>query len=934
MGSPVALVALAAMTAVAPATMAPAGPAAEPADTPAEGGGAAASVSNLRCEYQVNPLGLDARQPRLSWQLLSDTRGVVQSAYQVRVAESESGLARAPIWDTGRIASDQSIHVAYRGPALQSARRYYWQVRVWDGAGAASAWSAPAYWEMGLLEASDWLASWITPDWEEDVSTPQPAPMLRAGFTVDGEVRAARAYVTSLGLYEFELNGARVGDQVLTPGWTSYDTRLQYETYDVTGLIKRGENAVGAMLGDGWYRGYLAWGNNRNVYGNRLALLLQLRITFTDGRTRIVGTDGSWKATTGAIRMSDIYDGEEYDARLEKPGWSRAGYDDAGWSGVRVMEHRKDILIAPAGPPVRRIEEITPVQILHTPAGLTVFDLGQNMVGHVRLKVRGAAGTTVTLRHAEVLDADSNFYTDNLRGAAQTVRYTLNGGGDETYEPRFTFQGFRYVAVEGLAEPPTLATVTGVVVHSDMTPTGTFETSSPLLNQLQHNIVWGQKGNFVDVPTDCPQRDERLGWTGDAQVFSRTAAFNMDVAGFFTKWLRDLAADQKPNGAIPFVIPDVLMRGNAAGIGATGWADAGVVIPWTVYVAYGDTRILETQYASMAAWIGYMRGRAGDDLIWDGDFHFGDWLAYATDRSDYPGATTDKDLIATAYFAYSTSLLRRIASILGKDDDAARYAALVDSIKGAFRREFVTTNGRLASNTQTAYALALSFGLMPQGQDAEAARRLAQDVRAFENHLTTGFLGTPLLMRTLSDHGYLDVAYDLLNQETYPSWLYPVKQGATTIWERWDGIKPDGTFQDPGMNSFNHYAYGAIGDWLYRVAAGLDPDPEEPGYKHLRVRPHPGGGLTHARATLNTMYGPAASAWELADGRLRLDVTVPPNTHATVRLPGAVLAQVTESGGAVATADGVTRAVQDGEDVIVEVGSGRYQFAYPMSGPR
>jgi len=891
------------------------------------------SVSQLRCEYKVDPLGIDVRQPRLSWQLNADGRGVVQAAYQVRVAEREAGLAASPVWDTGRVDSDRSIHMVYAGPALASGRRYYWQVRVWDGGGAVSDWSAPAFWEMGLLDPSDWQASWIGPAWDEDLTAPQPAPMLRTTFALAGDVRAARVYVTSLGLYEVELNGRRVGDQVLTPGWTSYDTRLQYQTYDVTGLLKPGDNAIGAMLADGWYRGHMTWDMRRNVYGEHLALLLQLRITFADGRVQIVGSDASWKAATGPIRMADLYNGEHYDARLEKPGWSRAAYDDGAWTGVHVIDHPKAILIAPAGPPVRKIEEIKPVAILRTPAGETVFDMGQNMVGWVRLRVRGAAGTTVTLRHAEVLDRDGNFYTANLRRAEQTDRYTLKGGGTEVYEPRFTFHGFRYVAVDGLPDAPALETLTGVVIHSDMTPTGRFEASKPSINQLQHNIVWGQKGNFLDVPTDCPQRDERLGWTGDAQVFARTAAFNMDVAGFFTKWLGDLAADQKPNGSIPFVIPDVLTRGNATGGGATGWADAGVVIPWTLYVAYGDTRILETQYESMKAWVGYMQDRAGDDLIWDGDFHFGDWLAYNSDQADYPGATTDKDLIATAYFASSTGLLQRIASVLGKQDDAARYAALLGHVRQAFRKEYITANGRVASNTQTAYALALSFGLMPEGQEAEAARRLARDVRSFDNHLTTGFLGTPLLTQSLSDHGYLDVAYDLLNQDTYPSWLYPITRGATTIWERWDGIKPDGSFQDAGMNSFNHYAYGAIGAWLYRVVAGLEADPEAPGYKHVRIQPRPGGGLTYARAALNTMYGVTASAWELADGRFRLDVTVPPNAHATVRLPHATLARVTEGGVALRVGNGVTRTLQEGEDVIVEVGSGQYRFAYDASDP-
>lgn len=890
------------------------------------------SLTNLRCEYKVDPIGIDVRQPRLSWQLVASERGVVQSAYQIRVAESTEGLASSPTWDTGRVASDQSIHMVYEGPAVQSGKRYYWQVRVWNGQGEASEWSEAAFWEMGLLDPSDWQAAWISSDWDEDLTTTQPSPMLRSEFRVNGEVASARAYVTSLGLYEMELNGRRVGDEVFTPGWTSYDTRLQYQTYDVTGLLQPGDNAVGATLGDGWYRGYLGWQDQRNVYGNHLAFLAQIQITYADGRVQIVGTDAAWKAATGPIRFADIYMGETYDARLEKPGWTRPGYDDGDWSGVRLVDHPKDILIAPAGPPVRTIEEIGPVAILRTPAGETVFDLGQNMVGWVRLKMRGEAGTTVTLRHSEVLDKDGNVYTDNLRTARQHIQYTLKGGSEEVFEPHFTFQGFRYVAVEGYPGEPTLESLTGVVIHSDMTPTGRFESSRPLINQLQHNIVWGQKGNFLDVPTDCPQRDERMGWTGDAQVFARTAAFNMDVAGFFTKWLGDLAADQKADGSIPWVIPDVLSRDSEAGGGATGWADAGVVIPWTIYLSYGDTRLLETQYASMKAWIGYMRQRAGDDLVWDGDSHFGDWLAFSTTNPGYPGATTDTDLIATAYFAYSTRLLQKTAIVLGKEEDAREYAALLDDVKRAFQQEFITGTGRMASNTQTAYALALAFDLFPENQRAQAARRLAVDVRRFGNHITTGFLGTPLLCHALSSNGYLDVAYDLLNQETYPSWLYPVKMGATTIWERWDGIKPDGSFQDAGMNSFNHYAYGAIGEWLYRVVAGLNVDPAEPGYKHVLVQPQPGGGFTHARAALNTMYGEAASGWAFAEGQFSLEVTVPPNTHATVRLPHATLAGVTESGQALDVASGITRAAQDGEAVVVEVGSGRYRFAYDAGG--
>jgi alpha-L-rhamnosidase len=884
----------------------------------------------LQVEYKSNPLGLDVRQPRLGWRMESTTRGTVQTSYRVQVATSRAALTtgRGLLWDTGQVRSDQSAHVVYEGPTLASRQRYFWRVQVWDGAGQQSPWSEVAFWEMSLLTPSDWQAAWITPDWDEDTTRPQPAPLLRKAFRLRGTVRQARAYVTSLGLYELELNGQRVGDEVLTPGWTSYDTRLQYQTYDVTAHLRTGENAIGVALGDGWYRGYIGFSGQRNAYGDRLAALVQLHITYADGRTEVVGSDATWKATTGPIRMADIYNGEHYDARLEPEGWSQPGFDDRAWAGTRTLDHPKTILVAPAGPPVRKIQEIKPVAIWQTPAGETVFDFGQNMVGWVRLKVAGPPGTTVTLRHAEVLDKHGNFYTDNLRAAAQRVQYTLRGGSPEVYEPRFTFQGFRYVAVEGYPGTPTAESLTGIVVHSDMPPTGHWESSNPLLNQLQHNIVWGQKGNFVDVPTDCPQRDERLGWTGDAQVFARTATFNMDVAGFYTKWLRDVAADQKPDGSVPFVIPDVLTRKTPAGVGSAAWADVAVILPWTVYLAYGDRRVLETQYPSMKAWVDYIRTRASGHL-WNTGFHFGDWLAYATTNPDYPGATTSKDLIATAFFAYSTHLVAETAGVLGKEDDARAYRELFAHIRDAFNREYVSETGRVGENTQTAYALALQFGLLPDDKRPMAVQRLVQNIRQHGNHLTTGFVGTPYLCHVLSEHGQLDVAYTLLNQETYPSWLYPVKRGATTIWERWDGIRPDSTFQDAGMNSFNHYAYGAIGDWMYRVVAGLEIDPARPGYKHVLVQPQPGGGLTSVQARLNTLYGTVGSAWALVGEAFEVTVQVPPNTTATIRLPAARLEQVQEGRQAVATAPGVQRAWQEDEAVVVETGSGEYRFSYP-----
>lgn len=888
-------------------------------------------ITNLRCEYKKNPVGIDVLQPRFSWELVSSERGTVQTAYQIRVADSEVDLAEnKPVWDSGKQASDFSIHVVYQGKVLESGRRYFWQVQVWDNQGRSSGWSEPAYWEMGLLQPSDWKANWITPNLQEDHSRANPSPMLRHIFQVKKTVAKARLYVSAMGLYELELNGKRIGDEYFTPGWTAYDFRFQYQTFDITSQLKQGENCLGALLGDGWFRGPIGWEGGRNSYGDQLALLAQVVITYTDGTGDTFGTDANWKAATGPILQSEIYNGETYDARLERPGWNQAGYDDKTWAGVTALDPPKAKLVAPAGPPVRKIQEIKPVKVLKTPAGETVIDMGQNMVGWVRFNLSAPAGTTVTLRHAEVLDKEGNFYTANLRSAIQSITYTAKGTGVETFEPHFTFQGFRYVTVSGWPGELNLDDFTGVVVHSAIAATGTFETSNALLNQLQHNIVWGQKGNVVDVPTDCPQRDERLGWTGDAQVFARTASFNHDSAAFYTKWLKDLALDQQDDGAVPHVIPNALShRTRKSESASAGWSDSALVVPWTVYLTYGDRRILEEQYDSMKAWVEYMRRQAGDRYIWSSGFTFGDWLAYAPANSDYPGATTDKDLIQTAYFARSTSILEKTAALLGKKEDAAFYAGLLEKTKAAFQKEFVTPNGRLSSNTQTAYALALAFDLLPDSLRANAAGRLANDVRHF-GHLTTGFLGTPVLCQTLSDNGYLDEAYMLVNHKEYPSWLYPITKGATTIWERWDGIKPDGTFQSPSMNSLNHYAYGAIGEWLYRVSAGIEIDERQPGYKHILIQPHPGGGLTYAKASVHSMYGLVASGWEIKDGKMTLHAEIPANTTAAVRLPHASLDTVTEGGQPIQSAPAVSHVHQEGDAVIADVGSGTYSFQYPQ----
>jgi alpha-L-rhamnosidase len=879
-------------------------------------------VKELICEYHTNPIGIDILKPRLSWQIVSAEENVLQTAYEIKVTDQTA--KGKLLWTSGKVNSAQSVNVTYEGPALKSMQRVYWQVRVWDNKNKVTVWSAPAFWEMGILEPESWKASWISIASEPDIKGPKPTQNFRKDFSAAKKVKSARIYITSLGLYQLFLNGKKVSTDLFTPGWTSYKNRIQYQTYDVTSMIQV-KNAIGVILGDGWYRGNIGWVSQNGYYGSKLALLAQLQINYTDGTSETIVSDKSWKVTNnGPITESDIYDGEVYDARKEMPDWVSSGFDDSKWERVAITNQSKKILVAPQGVPVKAIEEIKPVKIITTPKGETVFDMGQNMVGWVRLKVQGKKGDQVAMEFAEVLDKEGNFYTANLRSAKCSDVYILKGEGQEIYEPHFTFHGFRFVKIEGLSGQATLDQITGIVIHSDMTPTGSFTCSDPMINQLQHNIQWGQKGNFLDVPTDCPQRDERLGWMGDAQVFSGTAAFNFNVAPFYTKWTRDIAADQLPNGSVPDVIPDVLKGGG----GKTAWADACIIVPWTTYLIYDDQRILEVQYSSMKAWVEYMKTRAGEDNLWTGDWHYGDWLAFATTQSDYPGATTDKDLIATAYYSYSSGILAKIAGIIGQKEDAKKYAQLSQDIKKAFVHEFVTPAGRLVSHTQTAYCLALAFNLLPEDLIPKAAAFLAEDVQKMK-HLTTGFVGTPLLCKTLSANGYEDLAFMLLNRKEYPSWLYPVTQGATTIWERWDGQKPDGSFQDVGMNSFNHYAYGAIGEWMYRYIAGMDIDPEVPGYKHILLAPHPGGGLTNATTEFTSLYGKVKSAWKIEGHEFVYEASVPANTTATVTLPAANAEQVTMN--AQPLFGSIKESLkQTTKGISVNVGSGNYQFRYPV----
>ena len=866
---------------------------------------------NLKVENLTNPLGIDVQKPLLSWQLSSKQNNSAQSAYEIKVMKGKE-----TVWATGKVNSDQSILIPYNGTALQSAASYTWQVRVWDQSGKPGAFSKPASFQMALLSSSDWKASWIEAPFLD--STKRAPQYFRKNFSLSKPVRKATAFITAHGIYEAFINGKRVGDAYLTPGWTSYNKRLQYQQYDVTSLLQTGGNAIGAMIGNGWYRSYLAWENNRDVYGKKVGLICQIQVEYADGSVDYILSDNSWKLSSGAVIMGEIYHGETIDARLEQTGWATASFNDQSWTPVTTASY-KDPLIATYNEPIRKHEQFQPIKSFTTPKGERVMDFGQNLVGWVRIVVKGKAGDTVRIKHAEVLDKEGNFYTENLRAAKATATYILKGDGEEIFEPHFTFFGFRYIQVEG----PMPTTTTAIALYSDMARTGTFSTSNKLLNQLQHNIQWGQRGNFLDVPTDCPQRDERLGWTGDAQAFSRTAMFNFDVKNFFSKWLKDVAADQLPNGSVPFVVPNVLGPGAS---GSTGWADVATIIPWNQYLAFGDVRILEDQYASMKAWVSFMEKNSKNDL-WNVGFHFGDWLFYRPfDDNDGSSAVTDKYLIAQCFYAHSTQLMINAAKALGKADDLNYYTNLLGRIKAAFMKEYVTPNGRLVSSTQTAYVLALNFDMLPESMRAEAADRLEQNVKRYGDHLTTGFLGTPYLCHVLSRFGKTETAFKLLLQESYPSWLYPVKMGATTIWERWNGIRTDGTFEPASMNSFNHYAYGAIGDWMYRVVAGLDTDPSAPGYKKIIIKPLIGGGLTQVAANLETPYGKASSEWTVSGKQVTLNVSIPVNTTATIYIPASAATDVLQNGAPLKDLNGLSVLGMEGKYLKVSIGSGNYVF--------
>ena len=948
------------------------------------------SIANLRCDYLVNPLGIDERSPRLSWTLESEARGARQLAYRIRVASTAQKLAsgEADLWDTGRVESDQTTHIAYAGKPLTSRATAHWTVELWPTAAAhsdvaaslktrtpaldsASVLSAPAHFSLGLLSPADWSARWITHD--PEIITRDPAAiegtlldpgtpaLFRREIDIPAPIARATLYATARGIFEFRANGQRIGEDLFAPEWTDYDKRIHYRTYDLTALLTPGRNALAATLGDGWWTGYVGWQETRARYGSlENSLLAQLEVELTDGRRLTFGTDSSWTCNTGPILSSDWMMGETYDARREHPGWDQPNFSSDSvshpspvtlhsslpWLPARETAAPNVPRVAQRSEPVRITELLKPVSLTEITPGVFIYDLAQNISGWVRLKLPPLpAGTKITIRHGERLSPDGTLYVENLRRAKATDIYITRGSpasdvaalakawpsaspasdstAGETYQPHFTFHGFQFVELTGFPPgvKPDITTVTGCVTHSATPPAGHFECSNADVNRLWLNGVWSQRDNFLSVPTDCPQRDERLGWMGDAQVFLRTASYNMDVAAFFTKWMIDVEDAQTPEGIFPDVAPRLREGKNFIGLGnlggAAAWADAGVIIPHTLWRVYGDRRIIEKHYGAMVKWVDWIASHNPSGLRLNQlANNYGDWLCIPSDTS-FGTHSPMKNLLATAYWADDCTKLAEIARELGRPADAARFTQMFETVRAAFQKEWVQPNGRITTDTQTGYLLALAFNLLPENLRAAALEHLVADIKSLDWHLSTGFVGISHLNPQLTLNGRSDVAYKLLLRDDYPSWLYPVKHGATTIWERWNGWTHKDGFFNPHMNSFNHYSLGSVGEWLFRHVAGIELDPSKPGFQHFILRPFipAEGTIDHARATYRTMHGQIESAWKRTGSQLAWTITVPANCTAQVFIPGHATAT-----------DGLTVASRENGFTHLTAPAGRYTF--------
>ncbi|KAI1319255.1 glycoside hydrolase family 78 protein [Xylariaceae sp. FL0255] len=872
----------------------------------------AVSIFNVSFEHHRAALGIGEASPRISWQFGGDAENWTQSGYSIELTRS----GKSQVFNS---TSAESVLVDWPTVALTSAESANVRVKAYGGEdGPDTDWSDPYTVETGLLSESDWSgALMIAADKPTEVNAPHQPILLRKVFPVNATFSSARLYITAYGLYEAFINGERVGDRVLAPGWQSYRHRLVYDTYDVTSLLRKGSNAIGIQVGEGWYAGRIGFATERNVWGNTLGALALLVITTAEGEVVNIPTDLSWTAGTGPIITSEIYDGEVYNSTLEQPGWATTNFssqNSSNWIGVQELSSPVSILVAPDGPPIRRHQEVEIQQILQTPSGKTVLDFGQNLVGWLRLTVAGPAGTNITMIHVEVLQY-GEIDTGPLRTAKQTDSLILSGKGTQTWEPTFTYHGFRYVQVDNW---PTNYTTLGnnsvkaIVVHTDMQRTGTFECSNSLLNKLAEYVLWSLRGNFMSVPTDCPQRDERLGWTGDAHAFSPTANFLYDTSGFWRGWLRDVVAEQlDSNYVVPVVVPYVPAVGPITPTAV--WGDAVVAISWNMFVSFGDIAALKDQYVGADAWVNSGIPRS-DFGLWNHTyFQYGDWLDPKS-PPDAPGnATTSSALVADAYLVYVTELLTKMQYALGQKEQALETEQAVQTLKRDFGKQWISDNGTLANETQTGLTLPLYFDLfVVPGQDVAAASRLKQIIANNDYLVGTGFAGTHLLGLTLTEYNLTDIFYKMILQTTVPSWLYQVVMNGTTTWERWDSLLPNGTVNEDGMTSFNHYAFGSVANWMFRTIGGLAPaEPgqgqgyEVGGWKTVRIAPVPGGGLTSAKATYLSPYGYVATEWEVGPVGFDLTVTVPPNSQAEVYLPGT-----------------------DGE-AYWTVGSGKHSFSVP-----
>lgn len=880
---------------------------------------------NLRCEYLVNPVGIDIPLPRFSWMLRHRERGRLQSAYRIIVSSSLMAAENliGDVWDSGKVASDQSTNVEYGGGELESRCRYYWRVKWWDDTGRESPFSEIAFFETGILNQEEWKAKWIS-----------GGRLLRREFMIEGEVSRARAYICGLGYYEFWINGVRVGDRVLDPPWTDYEKLALYTVYDVTDYIRRGRNAVAVMLGNGRYSPRHEW-KIKGVQVKRYEraepkLLAEIWVWLEDGREAVIVTDGEWRVSDGPILFDDIYDGEVYDARLEEAGFDRPGFDDSGWRKASITAPPCEQLRSSAtSPPIRRVRLLPPRKILNPRPDVYVFDFGQNFSGWVRLRVAGERGREVRLRYAELLSEDGELNTAPNRAAKSTDVYILKGDGVEEYEPRFTYHGFRYVELTGYPGTPTLDTLTGVEVHTDVEPVGGFSCSNQLLNDIHRIIVWSIMSNLMGVPTDCPQRDERLGWMGDAQLVAEAAIFNFDMAAFYNKWLRDMRLAQAEDGSVPDVVPPYWLTYPAD----PAWGSACTIIPWLLYLYYGDSRVLEENYEMMRRWVEFLSSKAENNIVRLSKY--GDWCR--------PGFITSPEtpgeLVSTWYYYYSVKILADAAKVLGKTSDWRRYSSLAEEIRDAFNREFLRDGRygvvRPSSQTaplssQTSNILPLALGMAPEAEASRILENLLEDIaQRRDYHPATGIIGTRYLLETLSKYGHTETAYKVVSQTSYPSWGYMIREGATTLWERWELLTGG------GMNSHNHAMFGSIDSWFYKVLAGINADEHEPGFKKIVIKPHLPIGLNHASASIYTLRGPVYTSWQRIDGKLYIEVSIPTNSTGVIWLPvkdfpNPVVYEgrspVWQDGVYVPGVEGIRSARMENDYIVLETGSGFYRF--------